>query len=139
MSDLTKEVRDGVRDGQELWVCDFRQPDLNKKAARNIAPTMCLVVSNDALPKNKTVYYSNSHFVPYNSKGKLTKKVIGPVDNTGFRCRSGVYLQTFRHEKECVDFWNKQVQEVIYAVEFKIKTARIYWENTKKELAEKLL
>ena len=63
------------------------------------------------LRDDKRVYYSETHFVPYSKKGKLLNKVISPVDNTGFRSREGNDLFVFTTEKECIEEWNKQIDE----------------------------
>ena len=119
----TKLIRDGGMIGDTVWVCDFRQPDLNKKAIRHVKPTKVLVKSNDDLPKNKTVYYSDNHFSPINSKGKVTSKIISPVDNTGFRMRSGVELAVFDDETQCKQHYKSQCQNIIDRYQVIIGTA----------------
>ena len=109
MSDLTKEVQQGKMNGETVWVCHYNQPDLNKKPLRNVPPTKCLVVCNDELPKNKTVYYSKSHFKPIGKNGNATSKVISPVDNTGYRMSEGNPLNTFATEAECISKWNEEL------------------------------
>lgn len=109
----TEQIRDGGLTGETVWVCDFRQPDLNKKAIRHVKPTKVIVKSNNDLPKNKTVYYSENHFSPINDKGKITSKIISPVDNTGFRSRSGVELNVFDNEIECKAYYKCQCQDII--------------------------
>ena len=101
----TTEVRDGKHNDRTVWICHYNQPDLSKKPLRNISPTKCLIVSNDELPKNKTVYYSHSHFRPLNAKGKPLSRIISPVDNTGFRTRCGNELFVFDNEHECIEEW----------------------------------
>lgn len=112
MSLLTKEVQNGSIDGKEVWVCQYNQPDLNKKPLRNVPPTKCIVVSNDELPKNKTVYYSKSHFRPIGNNGKVLSKIISPVDNTGFRFKQGNPINTFYSESECIERWNIELEVV---------------------------
>ena len=104
----TKEIREGGRIGEKVWICDYRRPDLYKKPIRNITPTLCVICSNDDLPKNKTVYYSETHFRPVSAKGVVLKKIISPVDNTGFRSYSGVELSVFDSEEECKKHFVKQ-------------------------------
>lgn len=110
--DLTEEVRNGTHDGKIVWVCHYNRPDLNKKPMRNIPPTKCMVVSNDELPAKKTVYYSKSHYRPLGKSGEPTSKIISPVDNTGYRGYCGNMLFTFESEKDCIEEWNEQVNNV---------------------------
>lgn len=112
MTDLTKKIQNGELDGKTVWVCHYLQPDLNKKPLRNLPPTECLVVSNDELPKNKTVYYSKSHLRPLNKKGEPTSKILSPIDNTGFRSRQGNPVNSFLDGIECVKKWNDELQDV---------------------------
>lgn len=123
MSDLTKEVQQGKMDGKTVWICHYNQPDLNKKPLRNIPPTKCLVVCNDELPKNKTVYYSKSHFRPIGKSGNATSKVISPVDNTGYRMSEGNPLNTFERERDCIKKWNEELYAVHLKLTEKLKTA----------------
>ena len=95
MKILTSDVRDGKHDGDIVWICHYNQPDLNKKPLRNVKPTRCIVCSNDEPPKNKTVYYSNSHFKTLSKHGAKLSQVISPVDNTGYRCHIGNELFVF--------------------------------------------
>ena len=123
MSDLTKKIQNGEMDGKAVWVCHYLQPDLNKKPLRNLPPTECLVVSNDELPKNKTVYYSKSHLKPLNKKGEPTSKVLSPVDNTGYRGRQGNPVNSFLERSKCVERWNFELQEVYEKLEHEKKIA----------------
>ena len=112
MIELTEKVRKGEMNGKTVWICHYNKPDLNKKPLRNVPPTKCIVVSNDELPKNKTVYYSESHYRPIGKNGNPTSKVISPVDNTGYRSYCGNMLFTFESEIDCVAKWNSQIKEV---------------------------
>ena len=129
MSDLTKEVQSGNLNGKEVWICHYNQPDLNKKPLRNIPPTKCLVVCNDELPKNKTVYYSKSHYRPIGKNGKPTSRIISPVDNTGYRSHQGNPLNTFESESECINKWNEELKVVHEKLTSKLKTAAKVIEN----------
>lgn len=111
MNELTKEVTGGGMVGEKVWICHYLRPDLDKKPLRNLPPTECIVFSNDDLPKNKRVYYSSCHYRPAGKDGKAKSKVISPVDNTGFRSRSGNLLFTFNDKQDCIDSWNKQIEE----------------------------
>lgn len=122
MIELTEKVRKGEMDGKTVWICHYNKPDLNKKPLRNVPPTKCLVVSNDKLPKNKTVYYSKSHYLAIGKNGKTTARVISPVDNTGYRGYCGNMLFTFECESDCVEEWNKQIKLVTDRYINKIKT-----------------
>ena len=132
----TKEVRDGKHTGKEVWICHYLRPDLDKKALRNVPPTKALIKSNDELPKNKTVYYSEDHFSPINKIGKVLAKVISPVDNTGYRMRAGNELHVFTKENECIVAWNDQVERVCFELETKELMAAKSWRLQKEALRE---
>ena len=132
----TKEVRDGKHTGKEVWVCHYLRPDLDKKALRNVPPTKALIKSNDELPKNKTVYYSEDHFAPINENGKVLAKVISPVDNTGYRSRAGNELHVFTKESECIAAWNEQIDHVCFELETKELMAAKEWRLQKESLKE---
>ena len=107
----TQEVQNGQHNDEIVWICHYHRPDLNKKPLRCVPPTRVVVLSNDTLSKNKKVYYSTSHFRPIKEDGKVLSKVISPVDNTGYRSRSGTPLYVFTEEQECIDEWNRQLEE----------------------------
>ena len=132
----TSSIRNGARIGEIVWVCHYHRPDLDKKALRNVPPTKVMVMDNEILPKNKTVYYSKTHFAPLNKKGEPTKKVISPVDNTGYRSRSGTELFVFDCHIECGVEWNKQVAEHCERINIKIATASKIWIDEKERLEE---
>lgn len=73
--------------GKMVWICDYRaNEDPKKKPIRNIEPTP--VVVTDAKETSKDIYYSPVYFRPVKN-GKVSSKVIAPMDNTGFRCHTG--------------------------------------------------
>jgi hypothetical protein len=135
----TELIREGRRVGEIVWVCDYRQPDLSIKPIRHVPPTKVAIVSNDDLPKNKTVYYSKTHFVPVNKKGALLKKVISPVDNTGFRSRSGEEINVFENECECINFYRKQCDDIIKRLEAKKLVAVQHIQSSIDEIKERKL
>jgi len=92
-----KEIIDGKKNGEKIWICDFRFSDYgHTKPLRHVKPTQVIIVGNSELPKNKTVYYSESHFLALNKKGEPMKsKIIKPFDNTGQRSYTGVALNAF--------------------------------------------
>ena len=112
----TKEITDGNLDGQVFWVCDFRFNEYSEatKPLRHVKPTEVIVVCNESLPKNKTVYYSESHFLPLNKQGDPIKsKIIAPFDNTGYRALTGTPLNIFTDEAECKSHYKKQCDDII--------------------------
>lgn len=131
---LTTDIRNGAKIGEVVWICHYNRPDLNKKALRNVPPTKVMVMSNDTLPKNKTVYYSITHFAPLNNKDEPTKKVISPVDNTGYRQRAGNELFTFDNEIDCRAEWSRQISEHCKRIDVKIENAAKYWIDEKAKL-----
>jgi len=138
MIELTKLVRLGELDGIEVWVCHYNRPDLQKKALRNTPPTKCLVRPTSELPKNKTVYYSESFYSPLGKSGKPTAKIISPVDNTGYRSHCGNMLYTFKNEADCIAEWNSQIAGVLKRIQVKIDNAASAWKEEKEELRGKL-
>lgn len=111
----TREIMDGLHDGKTVWITHYNKPDPNKKPLRNITPAEVRIMSNQEVEATKRpvdesgnmtgrarkpVYYSYSHFAPYGKGGKLLKKVISPVDNTGYRMRSGNKLNVFTTKEE---------------------------------------
>jgi hypothetical protein len=108
----TKEVREGMHTGKEVWICHYLRPNSHTKPLRNVPPTKVLIKSNEELPKGKKVYYSEDHFVPIGKNGKPKAKVIPPCDNSGYRFHCGNELWVFTTENECILEWNTQVQEV---------------------------
>ncbi len=111
----TKEIREGKHNGKTVWICHYHRPYLGDKPLRCVPPTKVLVRSNSELPKNKNIYYSQSHFVVLNKKGLPLKKILSPVDNTGYRSRSGTPLFTFDNERDCEISWNEQIDEHLKA------------------------
>ena len=130
----TSDIRNGKHDGDIVWICHYNQPDLNKKPLRNIKPTRCIVCSNEELPKNKTIYYSNSHFKPISKHGAKLSQVISPVDNTGYRCHIGNELFVFDNKDECEEEYRKQVMEVVALIDKRIESAVSDLQNKKSEL-----
>jgi hypothetical protein len=119
----TKAVQQGLLNGKIVWICDYSQPDLNKKPLRNVKPTKCIVVCNGELPKNKTIYYSESHYRALNKKGEPVGRPISPVDNTGFRSHQGSPLNTFEKKDDCIRSWNGMLSEVHKRLQDKLENA----------------
>jgi len=134
----TKVIRGGGHIGDTVWICHYNRPDLQKKALRNIPPTKAVVTDNCVLPANKTVYYSETHFVPLNKAGKPLKKVISPVDNTGFRSRLGNELFVFTTEDECKAKWNSQLRECCGRIDDEIANAAQGWIDQKVDLTKRM-
>jgi len=132
----TKEIRDGNRIGELVWICHYNRPDMHKKALRNVAPIQCLVKSIEDLPKHKTVYYSSTYFAPLNKKGGPSAKIISPVDNTGYRSLCGNELFVFDNEAECVAEWNKQLADHQAVLDTLIENAAQHWINERQKLVD---
>ena len=129
----TREVMNGLRDGEQVWICHYLRPDLDKKPLRNVPPTLVQVVNNSSLPKNKRVYYSASHFLPVAKNGSLKSTVISPVDNTGYRSMSGNPLNVFDSEQECIECWNEELSEVMRRLDDMIANSQAAWQHQKNE------
>lgn len=124
-----KQVTDGQLNGARVWVCQYNQPDLYKKPLRNMPPTEMMVVSNEALPKNKKIYYSASHLSPLNKKGEPLSRVVSIFDNTGFRGRTGDSLHIFTNREACVKQWHADLKAVDTQIEEQIKSATKMWQD----------
>lgn len=136
MQIVTKEVREGMHDDRVVWICHYNQPDLHKKALRNVPPTKAIILPNSKLPSNKRVYYSESHFAPLTKKEEITKKVISPVDNTGYRSLAGNDLFVFDNEDECISCWNEQIDDHLESVNKIILSVRKTWQDKKNTLID---
>lgn len=106
-----KEVTNGSRNGETLFVCAYLRPDRNKKPIRSLAPIEVKIMDNSTT--SKPVYYSESHFRPIGKNGEVTSRVIPVFDNTGFRSRTGNPLNIFTTEKEAIECWNELAQKEI--------------------------
>ena len=107
-----KKITNSEYNGKDVWVCDLRYNDYSNKPIRNIKPIKVAVRSNEQTTKR--VYYSESHFVGYNKKGELVNsKIIVPFDTTGNRGYTGIAVNCFETENECIAFYKKQVAVAI--------------------------
>ena len=114
------EITNGKCNGDLVWVCDFRFNEYSEawKPIRHVRPTQVQITSNEQLPKNKDVYYSESHFLALGKSGKPLKgKVIAPFDNTGYHASTGTPLNVFTSESECKSHYKKQCEAVIKLLE----------------------
>ena len=108
----TQEIRDAKWDGKIVWICDFRYNDYSNKPIRSIKPSKVLVRNNSKT--TRTIYYSESHFIGLNKNNEpLKSKIITLFDNTGHRSYTGVALNCFETEEECVKHYKKQVRVAI--------------------------
>lgn len=139
MKIVTQAVQDGMHNGKTVWICHYNRPDMDKKALRNLPPTKVLIRNNTELPENKKVYYSLSHFSPLNKNGEPTSKVISPVDNTGYRSRSGNPLHVFDNEEECINSWNAQLNSHCGVLDDLIANSTKHWKNEKAELLKAVI
>lgn len=107
--------------GKRFWICDYRlNSKKDSKPIRNVPPKLVQVFSNDDLPKNKRVYYSPVHFREVKND-KILSTIIAPYDNTGYRAYTGISLNIFKTELECVNCFNKQCDEAIKEYEDELK------------------
>lgn len=100
--------------GDKLWICDYRFNNLFiEKPIRHVIPTHVVIESNEDLPKNKRVHYSDYHFKCLNKNGSPLKgKIIAPFDNTGFRSYTGVALKVFLTEDEARAHYSRRCAEI---------------------------
>ena len=135
-----KVIRElGPHIGQKVWICDYRQPDLDKKAIRHVPPTEVFIVSNAEKTTNKKIYYSETHFRPIGKNGEATSKMIGIFDTTGYRSYAGIPLHVFDNKEECVEFYNDQADKIISAIDDKISWVVVGLNNYKKEVLDNKL
>ena len=107
-----KEIVDGKRNGDVIWICDFRYNDYSNKPIRKIFPTKVLIQDNSEI--NKTIYYSKSHFIGLDKFGnKLKSKIISVFDNTGYRSFPGIPIKCFETEEECNIYFKNQCKIII--------------------------
>lgn len=100
--------------GKIFWVCDYRQPDLDKKAIRHVQPTAVVLVSADELPKGKRVFSSYTFFKKLNAKGLVVDNSIIPIfDNTG----SAVAVSIFDNEAECRSHYASMADSIIASID----------------------
>lgn len=90
-----REIADGLHNGKEVWICDYRFKDFDNKPIRHVEPKKVTIISIEET--DKTVYYSDSYF----REGDKKSSVIKLFDNTGYRSYAGVPLQVFTEEVEC--------------------------------------
>jgi hypothetical protein len=135
MQILTEDIRNGLHVGKMVWICHYHRPDLDKKPLRCIPPTYVKIRRNDET--DKKIYYSKNHFVKLRKDGTPSATIYSPVDNTGYRSRSGSELFVFESEDECIVEWNKQIDECASRIDSVIKTIEESWKRQKVELISK--
>ncbi len=133
------EIKDNLRAGDIVYICDYRFNNIDEKPIRHVQPQKVMVFSNDDLPKNKTVYYSEHHFRPLNAKGNPLIKIIAPYDNTGYRSYTGVSLNIFLSEEECLKHYQKQCEEILKSLEQAKIDKLNYYEKKINEIKEEQL
>lgn len=112
------KVIDGSMRGQIVYACDYRKPDLDKKAIRNVSPEKCVIYTEkdfeEAGKKWPSVYYSNTVLLPLNKKDEpVWSRPIKVFDNTGYRSYTGVPIEFFDNMEECIAAYNNAVHEII--------------------------
>lgn len=129
--DLAEIVKSTAAAGKKFWVCDYRKV-VGMKAIRNVPPQEIMVlVDKDYIDAGKTpprVYYSEVIFCKLNKKGEpKLSSTISPYDTTGYRYYTGVGVNLFDNEQECIDFYNDQVQVVLdaYDIEIELSVERL--------------
>ncbi len=105
-----KDIISGSLDGMDVWVCDYRPNGPDKKPIRNLSPRRVKIVPKETT--RRRIYYSESCFQEYGKNG-LLQKFLPVFDNTGFRSYTGEPLQVFDDEVECVECWNKLMDDRI--------------------------
>lgn len=96
--------------GKQIWITDYRRGK-SGGYVRHVPPTLVEVTCNSELPKNKRVYYSDYHFRKVKN-GKVSKEILAPYDNTGYRSYKGVSVNVFYAYEEAVECYNSQIVEM---------------------------
>lgn len=126
----------GPHVGKKVWICDYRQPDLDKKAIRHVPPTEVFIVSNTENPPSKPIHYSATHFRTLTKNGEASSKVIGIFDNTGYRSFSGTPVHVFDNKEECVEFYNDQADKIIGLIDDRLGSIVVSLNNYKQEVLD---
>lgn len=130
-----EEIRNGSLNNKKVWICDLRTNNDSAfaKPIRSVKPTEVIIQSNETLPKNKKVYYSESHFRPLKRDGEPSSKIISLFDNTGYRSYTGVPVNVYDNEEEAVAKYKEQKE---YLKELMLKEIR-YKQQQIEEFEEK--
>lgn len=108
--------------GKQIWITDYRRGK-SGGYVRHVPPTLVEVTCNSELPKNKRVYYSDYHFRKVKN-AKVSKEILAPYDNTGYRSYKGVSVNVFYTYEEAAQKYNEQIEEIIYSYNNEIKKIR---------------
>lgn len=139
-----ENIIDGSMRGQIVYACDYRKPDMNKKAIRNVSPEKCVIYTEqdfeDAGRKWPNVYYSVTVLLPLNKKDEpIWSRPIKVFDNTGYRSYTGVPIEFFDNMEECVEAYNTAVQEVVDRYQQAILAAPLALINEQAEIKKLLI
>jgi len=117
VENLIKAIANGEKNNKFFYVCDIRYKDKPfGKLLRNVKPIKVMVRSNDALPSNKRIYYSESHFVKLKKNGEPSTQVLPLYDNTGYRMVPGTPLQVFNTLAEATEKYREQKEVIVIAM-----------------------
>ncbi|QDX95855.1 hypothetical protein EEL30_21690 [Brevibacillus laterosporus] len=136
---LYHEINEQLKAGDIVYICDYRFNNIDQQPIRHVEPQKVMVFSNSDLPRNKNVYYSEHHFRPLNKKGKSSSRIIAPYDNTGYRHYTGVSLNIFFSEEECIKHYWRQCKQILKRFE-QAKIDKVnYYESKINEINEEML
>ena len=94
--------------------------------------TCALPILTDAKETSKDIYYSPVYFRPVKN-GKVSSKVIAPMDNTGFRCHTGESVNIFYTVEDCVKCYREQVRQAKAVYEEELaRITKLFDERIKK-------
>lgn len=117
-----KNITTGGMDGKIVYISHFNKPDFDKKPIRNLSPRKVIILSNDELPKNKRINYSESHFRAVSKAGKVLSTVYPVFDNTGYRARTGELVNVYSTMEECVLDYNCDVRSAYNSMRLYLKS-----------------
>ena len=117
-----KNITTGGMNGKIVYISHFNKPDFDKKPIRNLSPRKVIILSNSELPKNKKIYYSESHFRAVNKAEKVLSTVYPVFDNTGDRARTGEPVNVYSTIEECILDYNCDVRDAYNSMQLYLKS-----------------
>jgi len=133
----SKEIKTGNKwVGQFLWICDYRRPDLNKKAIRHQKPTLVIVRVQPEKAEDHIGHSSDNYFVKISAKGVESNTKIALNDSTSSRHSDGVPVKVFDNESECISAYNVLADEIISAFDEKLKNVVEKLEKERQEIVD---
>lgn len=133
----SEEIKKGNKwVGQFLWICDYRRPDLNKKAIRHQKPTLVIVRKQPEKAEDHIGYSSDNYFVKISAKGVESNTKIAFHDSTSSRHSDGEPVKVFDNERECIAAYNALADKIITDFDEKLKIVVEKLEKERQEIID---